>query len=347
MLKLSMTKIVLLTIIAILPRFGLASQTSSAQPQHISNRENGQAMIPAKEGSMEATHGNVETSEQVEDTNRIGRKSEKTHPPIDLCDPRWWERIWPASNMHRTLTHATYPKQIIKTTEKSPMAKSTTAKGQTMEKDADTSRDMPKAEISPRSPSYLSLAQDGRNLAVEILQKKWPKEAEGIKDQKEGIKIEDVKVMVMPSPAKIMCVPAGTKIDPKKAGYLYLAVISSRVQTSYNFVITEVKAGNYTKLARTYDSLADDYMKERHGDKTPFTMEDEVIELMSTIPINAKWLADHPEGSNAIDIETAATLSTMYQVLHDIFAKLLLKVIKAIIIISRGRGQLLACPQIF
>ena len=76
-------------------------------------------------------------------------------------------------------------------------------------------------------------------------------------------------------------------------------------------------------------------------------MEDEVIELMSTFPINAKWVADHPEGSNAIDIETAATLSTMYQVLHDIFAKLLLKVIKAIIIISRGRGQLLACPQIF
>ena len=211
MLNLSTTKVVLLIIIAILPRFGLAIQTVSAQPQYISNRENGQAMIPAKEGSMKAAHGKVETSEQVEDTDRIGRKSERTHPPADPCarNLRWWERIWPASNVHRTLTHATYPKQIMQTTEKSPMAKSTTAKGQTMEKDADTSkcRDMPRAEISPGSPSYLALAQDGHNLVVEILQKKWPKEAEGVKDQKEGIKIEDVKVMVMPSPAKIMCVP--------------------------------------------------------------------------------------------------------------------------------------------
>jgi len=209
----------------------------------------------------------------------------------------------------------------MKATEKYPMAKSTTAKAQTMEKDADKSKycDMPKAEISPRSPSYLALAQDGRNLAVEILQKKWPKKAEGVKDQKEGIKIEDVKVMVMPSPAKIMCVPAGTMIDPKKAGYFYLTFISSRVQTSYNFVITEVKADNYTKLKRVYDSLADDYIKERRRNKTPFTMEDEVIELISTFPINAKWLADHLEGSNAVDIETAATLYTMYQMLHDIF----------------------------
>ena len=125
--------------------------------------------------------------------------------------------------------------------------------------------------------------------------------------------------MVMPSLAKIMCVPAGTMIDPKKAGYLYLTFLSSRVQASYIFVITEVKAGNYTKLARIYDSLADDYMKERRGDKTPFTMEDEVIELMSTFPINTKWLADHAEGSNAFDIETAATLYTIYQMLHDIF----------------------------
>jgi len=201
------------------------------------------------------------------------------------------------------------------------MARSITTKGQTMEKDADTSkyRDMPRAVISPRSPSYLVLAKDGRNLAVEILQKKWPKEAEGVKDQKEGIKIGDVKVMVMLSPAKIMCVPAGNMIDPKTAGYLYLAYLSTRVQESYNFVIMEVKAGNYTKLARIYDSLADDYMKERRGDKTPFTMEDEVIELMSTFPINAKWSADHPEGSNAFDIETAATLYTIYQMLHDIF----------------------------
>ena len=91
---------------------------------------------------------------------------------------------------------------------------------------------MPRAVISPRSPSYLALAKDGRNLAVEILQKKWPKEAEGVKDQREGIKIEDVKVMVMPSPAKIMCVSAGTMIDPKKAGYFYLTFISSRVKTS-------------------------------------------------------------------------------------------------------------------
>jgi len=67
--------------------------------------------------------------------------------------------------------------------------------------------------------------------------------------------------MVVPSPAKIMCVPAGTMIVPKKAGYLYLAFLSSRVQTSYNFIIMEVKAGNYTKLARIYDSLADDYTK--------------------------------------------------------------------------------------
>jgi len=205
----------------------------------------------------------------------------------------------------------------MKTTEKSPMAKSTTAEGQTMEKDADTSkyRDMPRAEISLGSPSYLALAKNGCNLAVEILQKKWPKEAKGVKDQKEGIKIGDVNVMVMPSPAKFMCVPAETK----KAGYLYLAFLSSRVQTSYNFVIMELKAGNYTKLARIYDSLADDYMKERRGDKTLFTMEDEVIELMSTFPINAMWLADHPEGSNAFDIETAATLYTVYQMLHDIF----------------------------
>ena len=85
----------------------------------------------AKEGSMEATQGKVETSEQVEDTDRIGRKSEKTHLQVDPCarNPRWWERIYPASNVHRTLTHATYPKQIMKTTGKSPIAKSTTAKG--------------------------------------------------------------------------------------------------------------------------------------------------------------------------------------------------------------------------
>jgi len=154
----------------------------------------------AKEGSMEATHGKVETSEQVKDTDRIGRKSEKTHLQVDPCarNPRWWERIYPASNVHRTLTHATYPKQIMKTTGKSPIAKSTTAKGQTTEKDANTLkyRDMPRAEISPRSPSYMVWAQDGCDLAVEILQKKWPKEAEGVQDQKEGIKIEDVKVMV-------------------------------------------------------------------------------------------------------------------------------------------------------
>ena len=41
-------------------------------------------------------------------------------------------------------------------------------------------------------------------------------------------------------------------IDPKKAGYFYLTFISSQVQTSYNFVITEVRAGNYRKLARVY-----------------------------------------------------------------------------------------------
>jgi len=283
MLKLSTTKVVLLIIIAILLRYGLASKTPSAQPQYISNRENGQAMISAKEGSVQAAHGKAETSEQVEDIDRIGRKSAKTHPPVHPCarNPGWWERMWPASNVHQTLMHATYPKQIMKTTEKSPMTKSTTAKGQTMEKDAYTSkyRDMPRAEISPRSPSYLVLAKGCRNLAVDILQKKWPKQAEGVKDQKEGMKIGDVKVMVMPSPAKIMCVPAGTMIDPKKAGYLYLAFLSSRVQTSYNFVIMEVKAGNYTKLARIYDSLADDYMKDRRGDETLFTMEDEVIEL--------------------------------------------------------------------
>jgi len=44
-----------------------------------------------------------------------------------------------------------------------------------------------------------------------------------------------------------------------------------------------------------------------------------MIELVSTFPINTKWLADHPEGSNAFDIETAATLYTIYQMLHDIF----------------------------
>jgi len=78
MLKFSTTKVALLAIILILLRFGLASQTPSARPQHISNRENWQAMIPTKEGRMKATHGKVETSEQVEETDRIGRKSEKT-----------------------------------------------------------------------------------------------------------------------------------------------------------------------------------------------------------------------------------------------------------------------------
>jgi len=102
--------------------------------------------------------------------------------------------------------------------------------------------------------------------------------------------------MVMPSPAKFMCVTAGTMLDSKKAEYLCLATLSSLVQTSYNFVTMEVKAGNCNKLTRIYDSLADDYMKERRG----FTMEDEVIELMSTFRINAKWSADHPEGSKTV-----------------------------------------------
>jgi len=143
-------------------------------------------MISAKEGSVQAAHGKVETSEPVEDTDRIGRKSAKTHPPEDpcACNPGWWKRMWPASNVHQTLTHATCPKQIMKTTKKSPMTKSTTEKGQMMEKDADTSKycEMPRAVISTRSPGYLALAKDGRNLAVEILQKKWPMEAEGVKD---------------------------------------------------------------------------------------------------------------------------------------------------------------------
>ena len=93
-------------------------------------------MIPAKEGSVQTAHGKVETSEQVEDTDRIGRKSAKIHPPGDSCarNPGWGERMWPASNVHQTLTHATYPKQIMKTNEKSPMAKSTTAKGQKRKK---------------------------------------------------------------------------------------------------------------------------------------------------------------------------------------------------------------------
>jgi len=117
MLTLSTTKVVLFIIIAILLRYGLASQTPSAQPQCISNRENRQAMIPAKEGSVQAAHGKVEISEHVEDTNRIGRKSAKTHPPGDPCarNPGWWERMWSASNLHQTLTHGTYPKQIMKT----------------------------------------------------------------------------------------------------------------------------------------------------------------------------------------------------------------------------------------
>jgi len=46
-----------------------------------------------------------------------------------------------------------------------------------------------------------------------------------------------------------------------------------------------------------------------------------VIELMSTFPINAKWVADHPEGSNAIDIETAATLYTMMMMIAFITFK--------------------------
>jgi len=85
MLKLRMTKEVLLSIIAILLRYGLVSQTPSAQPQGISNSENRQVIIPAKEGSVQAAHGKVETSEQVEDTDRVGRKSAKTHTPEDPC----------------------------------------------------------------------------------------------------------------------------------------------------------------------------------------------------------------------------------------------------------------------
>ena len=65
MLKLRMTKEVLLSIIAILLRYGLVSQTPSAQPQGISNSENRQVMIPAKEGSVQAAHEKVETSEQA------------------------------------------------------------------------------------------------------------------------------------------------------------------------------------------------------------------------------------------------------------------------------------------
>jgi len=72
-------------------------------------------------------------------------------------------------------------------------------------------------------------------------------------------------------------------------------------------------------LAQIHNLLADDYKMERHGDKMPFVMEDEVTALMNIFPINSKWLNDHPEGSNAFDIETAATLYTIYQVIYDIF----------------------------
>jgi len=110
-------------------------------------------------------------------------------------------------------------------------------------------------------------------------------------------------------------------IDPKKVGYMYLAQLGPRVQTAYNFFIMEanLKTNNRNKLVRINDLLADNYMIERCGDKKPFTMEDKMTELMNTFSINSKWLADHPEGSNAFDIESAATLYTIYQVLDDIF----------------------------
>jgi hypothetical protein len=79
MLTLSATKVVLLIIIAILLRYGLASQTPSAQPQCISNRENRQATIPAKEGSVQAAHGKVEI--RAGRRHKQDRKKERKDAP--------------------------------------------------------------------------------------------------------------------------------------------------------------------------------------------------------------------------------------------------------------------------
>ena len=162
--------------------------------------------------------GKMETSGQVEDIDRGMRK--KTHIEY-VC-------------IYRTLTHATHPKQIMKAAEKRPTAKSTTLKEKTTEQDANKSKYhlMPTAGISPKSPSYMMLAQDFRDLGEEILHKKWPKEVVGVQDHKEGIKIKDIKVIVLLSPTQIMCVPAGTMIDPKIVGYMYLAFLSVGVQTA-------------------------------------------------------------------------------------------------------------------
>jgi len=74
----------------------------------------------------------------------------------------------------------------------------------------------------------------------------------------------------------LMIVPPGAMIDPKKAGFMSLAHVSTQVQSAYNFVIKKSKDGNYKILARIYNSLVDDYMIERRGDKMLFTTEDEV-----------------------------------------------------------------------
>jgi hypothetical protein len=181
MLKLSTTKVVLLIIMAILLRFGLASQTINAQPQHISNRGNGEVIL-ATEGSMQAAHRRASTR------HRQDRKKERKNALTSrsLCtQPKVVGKNLASVQCAPNPNACHIPHTDHEDCWKSPIVKSTSVKGQMTEKDANTSKycDMPRAEISPRSASYLVLAQDGRDLAVELLQEKWPKEAEGVLDQ--------------------------------------------------------------------------------------------------------------------------------------------------------------------
>jgi len=108
-------------------------------------------MILAQEFSIGVTHEKVEN----ESTDRAGRKSRGKHTAVDsrVRDPRWWERIWPAPNVHRARMHDVHFKQIMKAAGKSLITKSTTVNVQKTEKDADTSKyhDMAMKGISSRS----------------------------------------------------------------------------------------------------------------------------------------------------------------------------------------------------
>ena len=63
----------------------ISQSNNSAQPQHISNRENRQTMIPVKEGSTEAAHRKVEI--RATRRHRQDRKKERKDAPISrsLC----------------------------------------------------------------------------------------------------------------------------------------------------------------------------------------------------------------------------------------------------------------------